>query len=222
MCDKKEFLYPIFLKCIPYTEDSFWQNIFEDLAYGKTPSGIYFSKNTICCNFKKKEFIYKINSKKTPDVIFKEIYELFVSRTGIISQREKALLKLDLDTIATNVKNVRCKWTKIRKKAIKDLLIEEYVARMKRKYNLSLSKSQALFSKIVLSLIFKEIKAQDIIFNKYGSIKSINRFIFSKGDYIYEEDIYNICKKDPSLQSLDVLESKICFGNLWSKYKINN
>ena len=64
---KKELLYPIFLECCQYTSDIFWENIFEDLAYGKTPYGTYVSKNFLICNNKKKNFSYKItfNDPKT-------------------------------------------------------------------------------------------------------------------------------------------------------------
>ena len=42
---KKEIVYPVFLECCEFSVDSFWENIFEDLAYGKTPYGTYINKN---------------------------------------------------------------------------------------------------------------------------------------------------------------------------------
>ena len=53
--------YPCFLSCTEYTEDEYWKNIFEDLAFGITPQGAYISKNYIISNTKNKEFVYKIN-----------------------------------------------------------------------------------------------------------------------------------------------------------------
>ena len=34
---KKEIIYPVFLECCEFSSDTFWANVFEDLAYGKTP-----------------------------------------------------------------------------------------------------------------------------------------------------------------------------------------
>ena len=59
-----ELIYPFFIDCCKYTDDIFWKFVFEDLAYGKTPYGIYLTKNFLCCNYKGKEFSYKIDSKK--------------------------------------------------------------------------------------------------------------------------------------------------------------
>ena len=42
---KKDIVYPGFIECLQFTEDIFWENIFEDLAYGKTPYGTYISKD---------------------------------------------------------------------------------------------------------------------------------------------------------------------------------
>ena len=60
---KREIIYPIFLECCQFTDDKFWENVFEDLAYGKTPYGTYISKDFLCCSYKKKEFSYKIEKK---------------------------------------------------------------------------------------------------------------------------------------------------------------
>jgi hypothetical protein len=60
---KREIVYPVFLECCQYADDIFWENVFEDLAYGKPPYGTYISKGFLCCSFKNKEFSYKIERK---------------------------------------------------------------------------------------------------------------------------------------------------------------
>ena len=57
----------------------FWENIFENLIYGKVPYGSYISKNYICCNYKRKEFSYKIDETKDSKILYDEIYNLFSS-----------------------------------------------------------------------------------------------------------------------------------------------
>lgn len=85
---KKEIVYPIFLECCQYTNDIFWENIFEDLAYGKTPYGTYISKDFLCCNYKDKEFSYKIE-KKNSEQLYEDIYLLLAKKLGLLSQRDK-------------------------------------------------------------------------------------------------------------------------------------
>ena len=75
MAIKKEILYPVFLECLQFINDAFWENIFEDLAYGKTPYGTYINKDFLCCNYKNKEFSYKIE-KKDPKTLYNDIYSL--------------------------------------------------------------------------------------------------------------------------------------------------
>ena len=69
---KKEIIFPVFLNCIQYITDSFWVNIFEDLAYGITPYGSYISKSFLCCNYKDKEFSYKIE-RKEPEQLYNDV-----------------------------------------------------------------------------------------------------------------------------------------------------
>ena len=82
---KREIIYPIFLNCCQFTNDPFWQNIFEELAYGKTSYGIYISKNFICCNQKRKEFSYKIENKEV-----KRLLRVFILVSGSSANRHQA------------------------------------------------------------------------------------------------------------------------------------
>jgi len=56
MPSNKEIVYPIFLECCQHADNMFWENIFEKLAYGKTPYGTYISNNFLCCGYKDKKF----------------------------------------------------------------------------------------------------------------------------------------------------------------------
>ena len=85
---KKEIVYPIFIECCKHATDIFWENIFEDLAYGKTPYGTYISKDFLSCKYKKKEFSYKIE-RKLPELIYSEVYDLLSNKLGLLSNYEK-------------------------------------------------------------------------------------------------------------------------------------
>ena len=87
---KREIIYPIFLECCQFADDIFWETIFEDLAYGRAPSGTYISKDFLNCSYKNKEFSYKIE-RKDPENIYNDIYKLLTEKLGILSQKEKNL-----------------------------------------------------------------------------------------------------------------------------------
>ncbi len=72
----KELLYPCFLACTDYTDDNFWMNVFEELAFGVCPSSTYINKNYIISNTRGKEFVYKINPDLDPETLFWDVYNL--------------------------------------------------------------------------------------------------------------------------------------------------
>ena len=130
---KKEIVYPIFLECCQYTTDTFWENVFEDLAYGKTPYGTYISRDFLCCSYRKKDFSYKIERKETRKV-YEEVHNLLVNKLGLISPQERVKQKKLFDEYENSMRFSRDSWSSIRKKSVKELLIELFVPRMKNKY----------------------------------------------------------------------------------------
>ena len=131
---KRELVYPIFLECQAHCKDSFWENLFYELAYGKTPLGVYIYKNFLCCSYKGKEFTYKIE-RKNPETIYEELYGLLTQKLGILSQQEKHSKRVMFQDIEKNMKENRQEWSNIRKKNIKDTMYEKYVIEMQEKYN---------------------------------------------------------------------------------------
>jgi hypothetical protein len=209
---KKEIIYPIFLECCQHAEDIFWENIFEDLAYGKTPYGTYISKTFLCCSYKKKEFNYKIE-KKDSKKMYNEIYTLLTKRLGLLSQSEKIQKKRDFLDLEDTIKDSRKSWGDIRKKNMKELLIELYVTRMKNKYLLSNNQSKYLLSIILTAMVFKVITAEDIQYSD-GRIDSIAGIDFDKKQVLVKRDLYNI---QVSFSPHIVVDKKTMSDN-WEKY----
>ena len=118
---KKEIIYPVLLECCSYADDSFWENMFEDLAYGICPYGTYISKDFLCCSFRGKEFSYKLE-RKDPKVLYNDIYHLLAHKVGILSQKEKIRKRYMFHSVEKNIKESQENWVDIRKKNIKDLL----------------------------------------------------------------------------------------------------
>ena len=215
MLVKKEILYPVFLECCQYAEDIFWENIFEDLAYGKAPYGTYISKDFLCCGYKKKEFSYKIE-KKSPESIYTDVYALLTKRLGLLSQREKVRKKKIFSDLEDSIKDTRKKWVDIKKKNMRELLIELYVTRMKIKHTLSIKQAKYLISIILIAMVFKVITSSNIDYNN-GRINSIDGIAFAKKQVVITRDFYSF---ETSFAPHIVLDKKVMADN-WEKFLEN-
>lgn len=212
MSPSKEIIYPIFLECCKYTTDIFWENIFEDLAMGKAPYGTYICKNFLCCNQKKKEFTYKIE-KKDVYTLYIDIYSLLSEKVGILSAHEKLKKKKICSEYQELVRDNQKKWNDIRKKNIKELLIELFVIKMKKTWSLTLKQTKYLLSIIMLGLILKIISSQDIIYEN-AEILSIRGITFEEHKINTEYTIEDI-NISPTIDS--VSEKKYIIDE-WIKY----
>jgi hypothetical protein len=209
MLVKKEILFPVFLECCQYADDTFWENIFEDLAYGKAPYGTYISKEFLCCGYKKKEFSYKIE-KKPAEMIYQEVYSLLTKRLGLLSYREKVKKKKIFTDLEDSIKDTRKKWVDIKKKNMKELLIELYVTRMKNKHQLSIKQAKYLISIILLAMVFKVITSANINYSD-GRIISIDGIDFSKKQVIIKKNLYSL---EVNFSPHIVLDKKLMSDNL--------
>lgn len=209
---KKDIVYPIFIECLQFTEDIFWENIFEDLAYGKTPYGTYLSKDFLCCKYKKKDFSYKIE-RKEPKILYEEVYDLLANKLGLLSSEEKIKKKRLFNELETNLKNSGKNWVDIKKKNIKETLIEVYVTKMKNKYSLSIAQARYLLSIIFIAIVFKVITNKDIEYEN-GVIHNIKGIDFIKKQIIVEKDLY---KLETSFAP-DIVLDKNLMADSWEKY----
>ena len=215
MLVKKEIFFPVFLECCQYADDTFWENIFEDLAYGKAPYGSYISKDFLCCSYKKKEFSYKIE-KKSADVIYEEVYALLTKRLGLLSQREKVKKKKVFSDLEDSIKDTRKKWVDIKKKNMRELLIELYVTRMKNKHMLSVKQAKYLISIILIAIVFKVITSANIDYSD-GRINSIDGIDFAKKQVVITRDFYSF---ETNFGPHIVLDKKVMSDN-WEKFLEN-
>jgi hypothetical protein len=211
---KKEIVYPVFLECCEFATDSFWDNVFEDLAYGKTPYGTYINKNFLCCSYKNKEFSYKIE-RKEPIELYTDIYDLLTKKLGIMSHKEKVKKRVDFHNTESRIKEFRQEWGNIRKKNIKDLLVERYVIDMKNKYCLTVKQAKYLLSIIFIAIVFKVITPKDIEYSN-NKIQNIDGIEFTPKKIIIKRNIYDI---DVSFSPEIFLDKKLMADN-WEKYLI--
>ena len=216
MVVKKEINYPIFFECFQYITDSFWETIFEELAYGKPPYGTYISKGFLSCSYKEKEFSYKIENKN-PEILYNDVMNLLSKKLGLQSQREKNKKKLDMQVFENELKDYRKCWNNIRRKNIKDLLIEQYVIDMKHKHNFDLKQAQNLLSMIYISMIFKVITSKDILYEN-GSIMNIEGIHFKNKKIVLDREIFNV---DHATRKCILIENKKLMSDMWPKFLQN-
>ena len=209
---KKELVYPIFLQCCQFATDIFWENVFEDLAYAKCPYGTYISKDFLCCGYRNKDFSYKIE-QKDPKIIYTELYDLLSIKLGLLSQKEKVKKRKAFKDIEDDMKETRKNWNDIKKKNIKELLIELYVTDMKIKHSLSTKQAKYLLSIIFIAMIFKVITNNDILYEN-NRIQNIEGIDFIKKQVIVKRDLY---KLEVSFAPNIVLDKKLMSEN-WEKY----
>jgi hypothetical protein len=212
MTINKDIVYPIFVECCQFACDTFWENIFEDLSYGKSPYGTYISKDFLCCSYKNKEFSYKIE-RKDPNTMYNEIYLLLTEKLGLLSQKEKMKKKKAFKDIEDTMKDSRKTWGNIKKKNVKELMIELYVTSMKNKHHLSLKQTKHLLSVILIGMVLKVITNVDIQYED-GRIQHINGIDFAKKQVIVQRRLY---KLDVNLAPHIIVEKKLMSDN-WDRY----
>lgn len=207
-------VYPCFLECSKFTDDSFWKSIFEDLAFGICPSGIYISKNFICCNYKHKNFNYKIETNKSNKLLFDEIYNLLHYKFELSSKLELDDYNKQIDQKIKKIYVSQNDWNNIKKKTLKSFLIEDYVLQKKKEFHLDQKNTQKLLSMLSMGFMFKTIESNDIIFcnDKIITIKGIEfdyNLIKSKR-IVYEQSNNNTLTQSSFC--------KECMSEMWNKY----
>jgi hypothetical protein len=212
----KDILYPIFLDCQQYCTDIFWENIFEGLVYGKTPYGTYISNHFLICNYKGKEFCYKLNTIKNTKTLYDDIYNLFTTKLELMSQRERVNRQIKFDNLENSIIESQKKWGNIRKKNVKNILLEKFVLNMRDKYNLTIQQCKYVLSVIFIAVIFKVISNDDILFQD-GKINSINGIHFSNQKVTINKNITNL---DIDF-SIDTNTDKSLMSDNWEKYLKN-
>lgn len=205
---KRELVYPFFIECSLLTNDPFWKGIFEDLAYGIAPYGAFITRGFIMCNYKDKEFVYKI-VKKEPVEMYNDIYNLFTTKLNIISSEELAIKKRNIERYQEDITD----WSLIKKKNVKDNMIEAWAISMKNKHGLTLKQTRYLISLVFLALVFKVITSKDITL-KNNAIESISNVSFENGKIILKGELYN----NQASHSPEIVTDKLNMSDEWEKY----
>jgi hypothetical protein len=215
---KKETIYPIFLEASQYTNDKFWIYTFEKLSIGICPYGVFFlNPTTLSCKFKNKEFTYKFSDKSAID-IYNELSELLKKKCQIYSNLDHFCQIKQIENLIEDTRDQD--WNQLKKKNIKECLIENYVIELQNTYNFSNKTLKKLFSHILLAFQFKLLQKTDVCYDtELGKITNINGITVNEDktiDVIPTSDIFDIQNID------DDTEQLLYFViNEWYKYCMN-
>jgi len=211
---KKDLIYPVFLECCAFSPDSYWELIFEDLAYGKAPTGTYISRNFLCCSYKNKDFSYKIE-RKDPKILFDDIYSLLSKKLGLMSEKEVVSKRTLFSSKEKVIHESYQTWSNIKKKNVKDAIYEKYAIDMKKKHGLSVSETKKLLTYIYICMIFKSVTSKDIFFED-DKITHIDGLEFEDGKVILTRSLCSggSYSAHQELENKEILDIPL----LWEKY----
>lgn len=156
---RKELLYPIFLEVSQMSTDKYWSCIFEDFAYGTCPLGIGMDQISVYCQFKNNHFNYRFDNKTALE-IHTELQNVLREKVGIRSKIDYLNQKNEFFNVLKGVSQTN--WKSIKKKHIKEVLIDDYIINMKNLHNLSDVQTTKLINYINIGFYFKFIQPDDI------------------------------------------------------------
>jgi len=198
----RAILHPIFLASRDLATTPYWKKIFENLAYGETPRGIYFRGSEVYSITKKKEFAYNFCNDGAEEIFvniskfFGYIYGLKASHSPIQKDRDSPYQTDD-------------EWNKIKKKSIRENLIQDFVIRMKKEFNLPDPEMHRAYFYISVGLVFKLFLPSDVKL-KLGTITAINGI-----DFTPEKSIITRFFKEPVIKK----QAKgVWMKELWAAY----
>lgn len=173
----KKLMYPIFLQCREYCEDTFWTSIFDRLAYGIPPHySISFDhdKKELFSTHKNKRFNYSFRTCKNPYDLFHSLKDILTNISGILSKKDKLLILYD-DADADKI--LFSSWSEIKKKHIKEYLLYKYVKKIKKKYKLTLEQMKQLWLLLNMEIYLDRIVSFDIVLSNDEEETSIEDII---------------------------------------------
>ena len=144
----------------PFATD-FWRNVLERLAVGETPFGTSVMDNHLT---------FKKHSLDLCECSARDVIDFFTDTVG---------LSLEFVHFAS--------WKEIKRKVIKDNLIQDYVMRSQQHYQLTTTDAQRLLSMIHLYLTIKRILPSEIHLETYPQmyIQAIDGISFKPGRFAY-------------------------------------
>lgn len=198
--------YPIFLEFTHHVKDDYWKLLYEDMAFGKFPSGAYVQKNYFCCYCKGKEFSVELIPKNFS--VFTQIHSLLSNDLGIRSEKEKNVLKESV---------MKSQDVKDPKRLIKDVSLTSFIIKKGERYNLPDNIIRKIFSLFIVGFMFKTLLLKDVVFNG-NEIQDIRGFTFADRKVRINKNILELKKPHIEYENHTRNDSSNLLSSHWQKY----
>jgi ribosomal protein S1 len=159
---QRDIVYGILLECAAIVRDEFWRRFYEDLAVGKSTKGIYITNGVIQTSNKRNGFVYSITDK-APEVIVAELHHLLTTHTSICSRKDMLKKRQFVRELEDELNEYdRAKWTGIKRKNVKTMLLVDYAIRLNRLHSLTWPATIAAYQTITSAFDNKTHSSRDV------------------------------------------------------------
>lgn len=207
---QKEVIYNILNECSEIVNDEFWKQFYKDLATGKSTKGIYITNGVIHTSNKRNGFIYTITDKSS-DIIVHDLHHLLTTYTNICSKKDinkKRQILKEIEDELEEYKN--SKWSSIKRKNYKNMLIVEHVLNLQKSYNLSWHATINAYKTIIYAFDSKTHNSKDVNYEN-GKIIDIEDIEYDDDCIVNRREIIEEIKDD-------TVEGNISLQKLFEPY----
>ena len=207
---QKEVIYNILNECSETVTDEFWKQFYKDLATGKSTKGIYITNGVIHTSNKRNGFIYTITDKNS-DVIVHDLHHLLTTYTNICSKKDINKKRQILKEIEDELEEYKTsKWSSIKRKNYKNMLIVEYVLNLQKTYDLSWPATINAYKIITHAFDSKTHNSKDVNYEN-GKIIDIEDIEYDNDCIVNRREILEEIKDD-------TVEGNISLQKLFEPY----
>jgi len=189
---QKDIIYGVLLECSSIAKDEFWRNFYEDLASGKASRGIYISNGVIHSSNKRGGFTYNITDK-APEVIVQELHYLLTTHTSICSRKDMTKKRQLVKEIQDELNEYdKGKWTAVKRKNVRNMLLVDFSLNLKQKYNLTWPATLSAYQTILTAFDCRTHSSKDVNYER-GKIRSIEDIEISEDGktIINQRDVFD-------------------------------
>lgn len=176
----KKVIFPIFEKASELIIDDYWKQILQDASHGKFPKNSGIDPKTGGVFVKKGKQTLWLQLPKEPEEALEAFKKFLSDNLNLRSKKDQKSIRKEIDKQRTELlENLDCSnWKDIRKKAIKDSIIRDFVINLKEEYELTDQEAVDLYNLIKLGIVFNWIDSTHITYSN-RKIKTINVLYFN-------------------------------------------
>lgn len=162
--------YPILIRASEHCTDKYLQQVFEDLATGRSPlNGLVCNGSCVVCTIPKRHFVYTISEDTAPPQVAAELGALLIKSFPEELVREEWITD-PAPAVVTG------SWHELRKKNIKDMLLFRFVEK------LGVADSARAVEQLRTLLVLKLVTPKDVYMDPVtGDIERIDNIEVQDG-----------------------------------------